>query len=252
MVLSLSLVGKVEAEEEVVVEEAVVEEVEVEVVTSPLLPTPLIVSLSSTITATAEARPVMGEDGEGKVARRGLWEGARAVEAHAACECGAGQRGTVLLHSGLLGHHDGCASGQQQRSSTRQRRQAQRAARTGEQEEAHAHGEREGDDGQSPRWSSCNQGSLDGDMHADAHALATGIRRALSTSLCTCSPCSRSRRRARSRSRRRRRYDAHDRWPDAGPDGAADQGRAGDLDLQGHVRLLVHARAHVVHPLPAP
>ena len=39
-------------------EEVVEEEVEGVVVTSPLLPTPLIVSLSSTITATAEARPV--------------------------------------------------------------------------------------------------------------------------------------------------------------------------------------------------
>ena len=53
MVLSLTLVGKVEEEVVVVVEEVVEEEVEVEVVTSPLLPTPLIVSLSSTITATA-------------------------------------------------------------------------------------------------------------------------------------------------------------------------------------------------------
>ena len=179
MVLSLTLVGKVEEEVVVVVEEVVEEEVEVEVVTSPLLPTPLIVSLSSTITATAEARPVMGEDGEGKVVRRGLWKGARAVEAHAACECGAGQRGTVLLHSGLLGHHDGCASGQQQRSSTRQRRQAQRAARTGEQEEAHARGEREGDDGQSAQLELVQSSEFGSDMQADAHVTSC-------TCACTC------------------------------------------------------------------
>ena len=59
------------------------EEVEVVVVTSPLLPTPLIVSLSSTITATAEARPVRA-----RAVRKGGEE--RAV---GGSECGGGACG---------------------------------------------------------------------------------------------------------------------------------------------------------------
>ena len=95
----LTLVGELEEEED---------PEEVEVVTSPLLPTPLIVSVSSTFTATA----VRATQGEGVVTRGKRGRGGGGACGHVSAVPGSGG-GTVLLHSGLLGHHDGCASGQQ-------------------------------------------------------------------------------------------------------------------------------------------
>ena len=102
---SLTLVGELEEEED---RGRGGGSEEVEVVTSPLLPTPLIVSVSSTFTATA----VRATQGEGVVTRGKRGRGGGGACGHVSAVQGSGG-GTVLLHSGLLGHHDGCASGQQ-------------------------------------------------------------------------------------------------------------------------------------------